>query len=101
MPVRALTLSVVVMGAMIVAGFALLAAKIAGRVAHPAARPVVAQPIAAAPIELPKGAHIAAIGTGADRVVVDVALADGGQELLIIDLATGRRLVTVPLRTKP
>ena len=100
MPVRTLTILVVVMGAMIVAGFGLLAAKVAGRVTRPAARQIISQPFAAAAVELPPGAHVAAISTGTDRVVVDVVLADGSQELLIIDLATGRRLGIVPLNIR-
>jgi hypothetical protein len=101
MPGRALTIAVVVMGAMIVAGLGLIAAKIAGGGAHRTARPAASQPFIAAPIELPNGAHIAAISTGTDRVVVDLALPDGSQELLIIDLSTGRRLGTVPLHPAP
>jgi hypothetical protein len=98
MPARALTILVVVMGAMIVAGFALIAAKIAGRFAQPAIHSSSAQPFVAAPVEMPRGAHIVAIGAGSDRAVVAISSADGSQELLIIDLATGRRLGTVPLQ---
>lgn len=108
MSLRALTILVVVMGAMIIAGLALIAAKVAGGLAQPAPRAAVTRsatasqpPFAAAPIELPAGARVAAISTGTDRVVVDVALADGSRELLIIDLSTGRRLATVPLRAGP
>jgi len=105
MPVRALTGLVVLMGLMIVAGLGLLATKIAGRASHPVPRPGAAtqsfaanRPFAAPPIDLPPGARVAAISTGADRVVVDVVLADGSQELVVIDLTTGHRLGTVPLR---
>src|SRR5438309_897805 len=35
---------------------------------------------------------------GPDRLVIDLLLADGTRQLLIIDLATGRRLGTIPLR---
>jgi len=53
---------------------------------------------AAPPIELPAGSRIEAMTAGPDRLVVDLLLADGTRQLLIIDLATGRRLGTIPLR---
>jgi hypothetical protein len=104
MPARALTAIVVIMGILIVAGLAALAMTIAGRSfsANPHRSAIAAsRPLAAPPIDLPKGAHVTAIGTGTDRAVVAVALPDGGEELLIIDLSTGRTLATVPLRPTP
>jgi hypothetical protein len=106
MPARALSALVVVMGVLIVGGLAALAVGVARRAGHATHAPeaplaVASRPFAAAPIDLPKGAHIAAISTGTDRLVVDVALPDGSQQLVIIDLATGRRLGTVPLRPAP
>jgi hypothetical protein len=106
MPARAMTLLVVVMGILIVAGLTALAVGIARRAAHsvhPTEAPLAAgpAPFVAAPIDLPKGAQVTAISTGTDRLVVDVALPDGGQELIIVDLATGRRLGTIPLRAAP
>jgi len=41
------------------------------------------------------------MAVGPDRLVLDVVLADGTRQLLILDLVTGRRLGTVPLRTAP
>jgi hypothetical protein len=41
------------------------------------------------------------MSTGPDRVVLDVVLADGNRQLLVIDLATGRRIGMIPLRTVP
>jgi hypothetical protein len=106
MPARALTILVVAMGVAILAGIAVIAATVAGRTFHSAPRTAASvtpapppAPFTAAPIDLPKGAHVAAISTGTDRLVINVALADGSQELIVIDLATGRRLGTVPLHT--
>ena len=36
-----------------------------------------------------------------ERLVVDIVLPDGTRQLLILDLTTGRRLGTIPLRTAP
>jgi len=91
---------VVVMGVMLVAGVAILIVVIAGRVSQKPA-PASAQPFAAAPIDIPAGGRIEAMSTGPDRVVLDVVLADGSRQLLVIDLATGRRIGTIPLRTAP
>ena len=55
-------------------------------------------PFSAAPIGLPPGARLEAVSVGTDRFVLDVVLPDGNRQLLIIDLATGRQLGTVPLR---
>jgi len=38
---------------------------------------------------------------GPDRLVIDLLLADGTRQLLILDLATGQRLGTIPVRTAP
>lgn len=99
MPARTLTILVVVMGVMILAGFAVLGAMIAVRMSHPSSSSASLRPFAAAPIALPAGARVEAISAGTDRLVIDIALADGDRQLVIIDLATGRRLGTVPLHT--
>jgi hypothetical protein len=58
-------------------------------------------PFAAAPIEFPAGARIETMSTGSDRLVIDLVLPDGNRRLVIIDLATGRLLGTIPLPTAP
>ena len=97
---RALKILVVVMGVMILAGVAALVVVIAGRVSRGGAGKS-APPFAAAPIELPAGARIETISTGGDRLVIDLVLPDGNRRLVIIDIATGRTLGTIPLRTAP
>jgi hypothetical protein len=100
-PIRTLKVLVIVMGIMIVAGFAALVVMIAGRVSRggPAIPP--STPLAAASLELPAGARIETIGVGAERLVIAVVLPDGNRELVIVDIASGRRLGMIPLRTAP
>ena len=97
----ALKVLVVVMGVMLVAGVGILIVAIAGRVSHKDSPVGAAQPFVAAPIEIPPGARIEAMSAGPDRLVLDLVLADGGRQLVVLDLATGRRLGTIPLRAAP
>ena len=99
MTVRSLQILVVVMGVMLAGGLAALVATVAMRLAHRAPPPPVA--FTAAPITLPHGATIETMSTGPDRIVLQVGLADGTVELIVIDLATGRLLATIPLREAP
>ena len=94
---RALKILVVIMGIMLVGGFAALVAVIAGRLSYKggAARSF------AATIEIPRGARIEAMATGSDRLVLDIVLPEGGRQLLVVDLTTGARLGIVELRTTP
>jgi len=103
---RALTIAVVAMGMAILAGGAFLAATVVGRMTHRepnvAARPAASeQPFVAPPLELPKGAQVEAVGTGSDRAVLALRMADGNRELIVIDLVSGRLVETVPLQTAP
>ena len=99
---RALKILVVVMGIMLVGGFVTLIAVIANRVAQRQAEvataPVTTAPFTADPVELPAGARIETIAVGPDRLAVNIVLPDGNRELVIIDLASGRRLGGIPLR---
>ena len=96
---RALKILVVVMGVMLVVGFAALVAGIAARVSRSGSSPV--RVFAARPIDIPRGARIEAITAASDRLVLGLELPDGNRQLLIIDLATGARLGTVELRPPP
>ena len=98
---RGLKILVVVMGVMILAGVATLVVVIGGRLSRGGPGPASSPPFAAPPIELPKGARIETIGAGSDRLVIDLVLPDGNRRLVIIDLATGRFLGAIPLRTAP
>jgi hypothetical protein len=39
--------------------------------------------------------------TGTDRLLLGLALPEGGRQLVVIDLATGARLGTIELRAAP
>jgi hypothetical protein len=93
---RALKILVIVMGVMMIGGSAALVAVIVGRLPHKSAPPSFATAI-----EIPPGARIEAMAAGADRLVLDVVLPEGGRRLLVIDLTTGARLGIVELRTTP
>lgn len=96
---RGLKVLVIVMSVVLVAGFAALVAGIAVRMSRGgSAAPRI---FAARPIDIPRGARIEAMTTGADRLVLGLELSDGNRQLLIIDLATGARLGTVELRPAP
>jgi len=99
MSIRFLKILVVAMGVMLVAGLAALVATVAIRLSHRTPTPVEA--FTAPPITLPHGATIEQMSTGPDRIVLDVALADGSVELVVIDLATGRLVGIFPLKEAP
>src|SRR5437667_7206935 len=98
---RGLKVLVIVMGIMLVTGFVVLIAVIAVRLSRggPVATP--ARPFAIGPIDIPRGAHIEAMTVGDNRLVLGLALPEGGRQLLVIDLATGARLGAIELRAAP
>ena len=98
---RALKILVVVMGVMLVVGFAALVAVIAGRVSRGGSAPTAARVFASPSIDIPSDAHIEAMTVGLDRLVIALALPEGGRQLLVIDLATGVRLGTIQLHPVP
>ena len=95
---RALKILVVVMGIMLIVGFAGLVAVIAGRISRGGSAPTVTRAFNGPAIEIPRGARIEAMTAGPDRLILGLALPDGGRQLLIIDLATGARLGTIELQ---
>jgi hypothetical protein len=96
---RGLKALVAILGAMLVAGVAVLAATIAVRMSRGAGE--AAKPFAAPAIEIPQGARIEAMTAGPDRLILDLVLGDGSRALVVIDLASGRKLGTIPLLTVP
>jgi hypothetical protein len=94
---RALKILVVAMGLVLVLGTVALVIAIATRVNHPPSVPGSA----ASEIDLPAGARVSGSETSGDRLVVRVALPDGGDELLIFNLTTGARVAAIILRPKP
>jgi len=101
---KALKILVIVMGVMLVVGFAVLVVAIADRLAHPRSPAPIAAPTVMAPggerraIDLPAGAAVLAAQSDGDRVMLRLRLADGGEELILLDWKTGARLGTLDLR---
>ncbi|MBV9825995.1 MAG: hypothetical protein JO001_09990 [Alphaproteobacteria bacterium] len=109
---RTLKVAVIIMGVMLVVGFAALIVVIAQRLSHPPAAPAAiaaatgvspgrVQPFTAAPVDLPPGSRIETIGMSVDRLVLAVALADGTRQIIILDAADGHRIGLIPLRPRP
>jgi hypothetical protein len=96
MNMRGLKILVAVMGMMLVAGVAVIVVAIAARLSH---RPPAAA-FTAPPVALPKGAKVETVGAGPDRIVLDIVLADGARQLIVLDLQTGRLLGTIPLEER-
>jgi len=98
---RGLKILVVVMGIMLVVGFAVLVAVIAGRISRGGPAPNAARAFAAAAVDIPPGARVEAMTVGTDRLVLALVLPEGGRQLVVIDLVTGARLGTIELRASP
>jgi uncharacterized protein DUF6476 len=93
---RGLKILVVAMGAMLVVGIVALVVAIAAQLSHRFPAPAAA--FSAPPVMLPHGSKIETMSIGSDRIVLQVDLVDGSVQLVVIDLATGRELGTIPLR---
>ena len=89
------------MGILLVAGTVVLIGAIAVRISHKASVPTAGPAFTAQPIDLPPGARVQAMTAGSDRLVIDLLLADGTGQLLILDLATGQRIGVIPIRHAP
>jgi hypothetical protein len=96
---RFLKILVVVMGVLLVGGIAALVGTIAARLSHRAAPPAAS--FTAPAITLPHGSKIDTMSVGTDRIVLQVDLVDGSVELVVIDIATGRVIETIPLKEAP
>ena len=95
---RSLKVLVVVMGVMLIGGFALLVAIVAGRLPRGASVP---RSFAATAIDIPRDGRIEAMTAGADRLVLELVLPEGRRQLVVVDLGTGARLGTIELRAPP
>ena len=96
---RALKILVVVMGIMLVVGFAALILVIAGRVSHRRPEAAANHPLATTPIEIPRGARVEAMTTAPDRLILDFVLPDGNRQIVVIDLTTGARVGVIQLHS--
>ncbi|HXQ49658.1 MAG TPA: DUF6476 family protein [Stellaceae bacterium] len=91
---RALKAVVIVLGVALVAGSVALVALIVGRMER---RSAVAEGAAPAQAALPAGSRIVATELNGDRLLIRLALADGGEELVLINARTGTRIAVFDL----
>ncbi len=96
----ALRILVAVMGIVIIVGFGVVIAVIAGRLSRGGGA-TPAHSFGAADIDIPRGSRIEAMTTAPDRVILELVLPDGGRQLVVIDLNTGIRLGTIGLNPAP
>jgi hypothetical protein len=95
---RVLKTLVVVMGIMLIGGFAVLVATVMGRLSRTGSP---SRPFTATAIDIPREARIETMTAGSDRLVLDLLLPDNRRQLLIIDLRTGARVGIVELHPLP
>jgi hypothetical protein len=95
---RALKIVVVVMGVMLVVGFAALIAVVAGRLSQRGSAAGIDHPFPTTAIDVPRGARIEAMTGSPNRLILQLALPDGERQLVVVDLTTGLRLGTIELR---
>ena|ERR1700757_4222680 len=98
---RGLKVLVVVMGIMLVVGFAVLVAAVIGKTSRSGSIPNPTRTFANAAIDIPRGARIEAMTIGADRLALALALPQGDRQLVVIDLGTGTRVGTIELHPSP
>ena len=106
---RGLKILVIVLGVLILAGVAVIITTIVNR-AQSGSRggePVAAAVEPAAPaafgersLDLPAGAKIESMVAEGDRLILRLRLKDGAESLVVVDLATGRRLGILRVETE-
>ncbi len=100
---------VIVLGVMIVAGIAVIGVTIYHRATNLVNSPVPASAESAVwtgpgpgfgpvVLELPPGSRIVEMTAEDGRLILRLRLADGGRQILILDMATGKRLGTFELK---
>ncbi len=99
----------IVLGVLILAGVAVIITTIVNRVQSGSSggEPVAAAVEPAAPaafgegrLDLPAGAEIESMVAEGDRLILRLRLKDGAEALVVVDLATGRRLGILHVETK-
>jgi hypothetical protein len=97
---RALKVLVVVLGVLLVAGFAVVVVTIMSRIGQrtaPAATAVRLAPFGNAAVTLPANALVMEVQGAGDRILLRLDLADGNEMLLVLDAATGAELGRIKL----
>ncbi len=100
---QALKALVIFMGVLILAGLGLLVYGLMTRIGgeQDETRVTAAQPFGKAEYTMPAGANIAGISIDNGRAIVDIRKSDGGAELRVFDLSTGRPSGTIRLKAVP
>lgn len=103
---RALRLLVIVLGVLLVGGTLALVGAIIVRSQHgsesrgePRAATSKAAPYDTV-LDLPAGAVVQSLQSAGERLIVHLALPDGRQEIVVLDLGSGARRGTIELRPK-
>jgi len=99
---RALKVLVVVMGVLLVAGIIALAMAVAARIERGGTASTLAK-ASTGPLHeaLPAGSRVVAAELSGDRLMVRVALADGGEQLLLYDAKNGALVAVIEQAPTP
>jgi len=96
---RALKVLVVVMGILLVAGFAVVVVTIVSRASRtPAADAGKLAPFGTKAVTLPADALVMEVQSAGERIVLRLELKDGSEVLLVLDAATGTELGRINLQ---
>jgi hypothetical protein len=95
---RALKLLVAGMGVLLALGTAALVWAVVYRVNHRPPAPVAAGTAGTTVVDLPPGARVESSEVAGDRLVLRLAMPDGGGRLLIFDLRSAASIGTIELR---
>jgi hypothetical protein len=96
---RALKALVIFMGVLLVGGLVALIIAIAVRFSEPQPTTTTPRPgFGTATVSLPTGARILSVQTVGNRLIVQVALPDSSQRLVVVDPGSGTVVGTIELR---
>ena len=105
---RGLKALVIILGVLLVGGTVTLVGAIIWRGSHRGAVDSAAAPPLGTPgkpfettLDLPAGATVASTDVAGERLVLKLALPDGRQQIVIVDIRTGARLGTIELQGRP
>lgn len=93
---QALKALVVILGVLLVGGAGVVLGVILDRVNQSPLSP--GRELARAVVDLPAGARVLAADADGDRLMVRIALAKGGEALILLDAKSGARLGTIELK---
>jgi hypothetical protein len=105
---RGLKTLVIVLGVLLVGGMVTLVGAIIWRGSHRGAAGESASPAPgtagkpfASTLDLPAGATVASVDVAGELLVLKIALPDGRQQIVVVDIRNGARLGTIELQGHP